>query len=111
MPGMHENSRHFARRILPAALAAAPIHSGKVAFGRGFRLSLLKPRQSSLFQALLSVTYTAVASGLSGNVEKEFAKAGQPDCNLLILRGIVIKAGFIVDDKFNGSCCFRHFPE
>jgi hypothetical protein len=57
------------------------------------------------------VTYTDVASGVAGNVENGFAKAGQPDCNLLILLGMVVIADFVLDDNFNDSFCFRHFPE
>jgi hypothetical protein len=103
--------RHFARRKPPLALAGVPFTPERPPLAVVFDFSVLKPRLAGLFWPFLSVTYKGVARGVSGNVEKGFAKAGQSDCNLLILRGIVIKAGFIVDDKFNGSCCFRHFPE
>ena len=35
----------------------------------------------------------------------------QPDYNLLILLGMVIIADFALDDNFNDSFRFRHFPE
>ena len=57
------------------------------------------------------MTYTAVARGVPGNVEKGFAKARQPDYNLLILLGMVIIGDFVLDDNFNDSFRFRHFPE
>ena len=59
-----------------ARSCGGPIHPGKAPFGRGFRISLLKPRQARLFQPFLSLIYTGVASGPFRNVEKGFAKAG-----------------------------------
>ena len=103
--------RHFARRKPPLALAGVPFTPERPPLAVVFDFSVLKPRLAGLFWPFLSVTYKGVARGVSGNVEKGFAKAGQSDCNLLILLGMAIMANVVPDDNFNDSFYFPDFPE
>src|ERR1039457_4874739 len=94
-----------------APLRRLPITAERPPLAGVFEFRSGSPGRHAVFQPFLSVTYTAVARGAAKSVEKGFAKAGQPDYNLLILLGIVVRDNFPGEDICNDPCCFRHFPE